>query len=134
MARVIRLFKESQHSLSENYISLDEKSNLHKVCLVQTCCKYQPCKVCTHCVSGGCQVCTLCANLATTTYAMGANLYKVNVCNRFAQGKLCANSIFHPVYRPSTSHRQSFGKKQILITLARWQSYHKLCKRIGIFA
>ena len=55
-------------------------------------------KVCTHCVSGGCQVCTFCANLATTTYAMGANLYKVDTCNRFAQGKVCANSIFHPVY------------------------------------
>ena len=57
-------------------------------------------KVCTHCVSGGCQVCKLCANLATTTYAMSANLYKVDVCNRFAQGKLCANSIFHPVTLP----------------------------------
>ena len=30
-----------------------------------------------------------------TTYAMGANLGKVDICNRFAQGKLCANSIFH---------------------------------------
>ena len=27
-----------------HYISLDEKLNLHKVCLVQTCCKYQPCQ------------------------------------------------------------------------------------------
>ena len=54
-------------------------------------------KVCTRCISSGCQVCTECANLATTTFAMGANLYKFNICNRFAQGKLCANSIFHPV-------------------------------------
>ena len=54
-------------------------------------------KVCTHCVSGGCQVCTKCANLATTTYAVGANLCKVDICNRFGQSKVCANSIFHPV-------------------------------------
>ena len=27
-----------------NNFTLDEKSNLHKVCLVQTCCKYQPCQ------------------------------------------------------------------------------------------
>ena len=56
-------------------------------------------KICTHCISGGCQVCTFCANLATTAYAMGANLNKVDICNRFAQGKLCANSI-HVAYVP----------------------------------
>ena len=70
------------------------------------CTKFTLCKpvanidfvyVCTHCVSGGCQVCTKCANLATTTYAMGANLCKMDICNRFAQSKVCANSIFHPV-------------------------------------
>ena len=26
---------------------------------------------------------------------MGANLCKVDICNRLAQGKLCANSIFY---------------------------------------
>ena len=54
-------------------------------------------KVCTHCISGGCQVWTFCANLATSTFAMGASLCKVDIFNRFAQGKLCANSIFHPL-------------------------------------
>ena len=29
--------------------------------------------------------CTFCANLATTTFAMGANLYKFDICNRFGQ-------------------------------------------------
>ena len=46
-------------------------------------------KVCTHCESGDCQVCTFYAILATTTFAMGANLCKVDICNRFAHGKLC---------------------------------------------
>ena len=54
-------------------------------------------KVCTHCKIDSCQICKKCANLATTTFAMGANLCKVDICNRFAQDKLCANSIFHPV-------------------------------------
>ena len=46
-------------------------------------------KICTHCISGVCQVCTKCANLATTAYAMGANLNKVDICYRFAQDNLC---------------------------------------------
>ena len=37
-----------------------------------------------------------CANLATTAFAMGGNLCKVDICNRFAQDKLGANWIFHP--------------------------------------
>ena len=41
---VSALKKETTFSAVPKELTLDEKSNLHKVCLVQTCCKYQPCQ------------------------------------------------------------------------------------------
>ena len=77
--------------------TLDEKSNLHKVCLVETCCKYQPCQGLHPLRKWWLPSLHILCKLGNHHFAMGANLYKVDVCNRFAQGKLCANSIVYPV-------------------------------------
>ena len=37
------------------------------------------------------------ANLAITTFALGAKLCKVHICNIIAQGKFYANSFLRPV-------------------------------------
>ena len=89
----------SFQSMELESVLLDEKSNLHKVCLVQTCCKCQLCnglhplrkwwlpslhKMCklgNHHLRNGCKP-------IQSRY--------LQVC-RFAQGKR-ANLIFHPVY------------------------------------
>ena len=42
LSGVREFFKQCSHASRTQ--TLDEKSNLHKVCFVQTCCKYQPCQ------------------------------------------------------------------------------------------
>ena len=44
MAYVCQSLDEALRQESPHIFSLDEKTNLHQICLVQICCKYEICK------------------------------------------------------------------------------------------
>ena len=73
----------------------DEKTNLHQICLVQICCKYELCTalhpVQVHVVMA--EFARFCANSAIATFALVAKICEFHICNIFAPGKFGANSI-----------------------------------------
>ena len=85
-------------------VTQDEKTNLHKICLLQICCKYELFKALHPVQMWRWQICH--RHLCT-----GCKALKIHICNRFAPCKFWANSIFHPVswrkFQPKTKQRSS---------------------------